>query len=187
MSTKMRERVEVGRNGSNLPIYKWACGNSKKELHKSIANLHVRYGLLPNMPIQQAQPQASGVTFEKYTPKWLEIYKAPKVKPTTLRGYRSMLSTHLFPAFGKQEIDRITTEDIQVFLNERKHLAKKTLKELLTFLNEIFCDAIEDGHLKKNPTKSRKLVVPSSKETVREALLEEQVVSIIKQIATLDG
>lgn len=50
----------------------------------------------------------------------------------------------------------------------------------------IFEDALEDGVIKKNPAKSRKLVNPSSKKTVRKALEMEQVMEILSNQDKLD-
>lgn len=54
-------------------------------------------------------------------------------------------------------------------------------------LGEIFADAMEDGHIQKNPTDSRKLTIPSIKKTERMALEAEQVLDVIRQIQELDG
>lgn len=54
-------------------------------------------------------------------------------------------------------------------------------------LGEIFADAMEDGHIQKSPTNSRKLTIPSTKKTVRNALLPEQVLDVIGQLGNLEG
>jgi len=189
MPTKLKERVEVGRTAENKPLYRWACGHDTRALHHAIARLHVHYGLLEGLPIASsaAVPEKKPVLFKTYVSKWLDTYKAPKVKPTTLLNYHGMLNTHLYPAFGKRAMDSITTDDVQAFLNERANLAQKSLKHLLTLLGTIFADAAEDGIVKKSPTKSRKLTIPSIKEEKpREALLEGQVLDILQQIHVLE-
>lgn len=98
-----------------------------------------------------------------------------------------MLNAHLYPVFAEREIAEITTGDIQEFLNARTHLAEKTLKELITFLREVFADAIEDNYMKKNPTISRKLVIPSHKKAERNALSKDQILDILDQAGKLDG
>lgn len=102
----MKTRVEIGRDIANKPLYKWACGRNTKEMHRSIAILHIEHGLLnqymPSLPKPHDEPKKKGITFKAYAEKWLELYKAPKLKPTTLRGYRSTLDTHFLPAFGKR-------------------------------------------------------------------------------------
>lgn len=187
MATRKKARIEIGRGADGKPTYKWVDGTTTKDLHDAIVRAYIEYGLVETLvgTVSEDKPLTKQ-KFKAYVSKWLETYKAPKLKPTTMRGYISMLNAHLYPTFGKVFMDKISTEDIQGFLNDRKHLAKKTLKELVTFLNLIFEDALEDNVVEKNPTKSRKLVIPSDKKTEREALTVEQIKEILSRLQNLD-
>lgn len=56
----------------------------------------------------------------------------------------------------------------------------------MNLLGLIFADAIDDGVLEKNPAKSRKIVMPSTKKTEREALSVDDVRKIIAELALLE-
>lgn len=186
MAKQIKERVEIGRDAQGLPVYKWATGFTAKEVHASIVRIYLEHGLIEGMDNPPAEQANKSPKFKAYVENWLEVYKEPKLKPTTYNGYISMLNAHLYPAFGKKAIDAITTEDVQNFLNKRKELAHKTLHSLLMFMGEIFKDALEDGLIQKNPTASRKLVIPSVKRTERQALTQQQLISVLQDVKQLD-
>ena len=76
----------------------------------------------------------------------------------------------------------ITTADVQKFLNERSHLSRKTLKLMLDFMGQVSKDAIEDGYMQTDPTASRKLVIPSTRKTEREAISMEDFQDILAHL-----
>ena len=45
---------------------------------------------------------------------------------------------------------------------------------MMDFMGQVFKDAIEDGFRQTEPTASRKLVIPSTKEMEREAIFMEE-------------
>ena len=194
MPTKNRERVETGKNAEGKPLYEWACGRTLKEKHDSIVRIYVDHNLVESLvfpaggdaTVADEDGRQGAITFQAYASEWLDLYKAPKLKPTALRGYKTILNSLFYPAFGGLPIGSITTAMIQSFLNERVHLARKYLDDMLILLGEIFADAIEDGCLKKNPTVSRKLTNPSNKKKERQALTKEQILSVLGQLEKLE-
>ena len=104
MGKMYKQRVKVGVQDDMTPIYKWACGHSVDEMNDCIVRLYVEHGLIERfMHIERPAPlQRSDVpTFKAYAEKWMKTYKEAILKPTTLKGYRSNLRTHLYPVFGK--------------------------------------------------------------------------------------
>lgn len=189
MATRKKARVEVGRDINGKPTYKWVGGSTTKELHDAIVRVYIESGLIETLVgatfAEDEKPKEKSIKFKKYVSQWIEVYKAPKLKPTTLKNYRSVLNKHLYPAFGKYEMNDVTTDDVQLWLNKNADLANKTLKEILGLMSMIYEDAIEDGEATKNPTKSRKLVIPSTKKTEREALTLDQFKAINDNLAVL--
>jgi len=53
----------------------------------------------------------------------MTLNKVHTLKPTTLRGYRTMLTAHLLDTFGDIELRDIKPADIQSFLNANKQLS----------------------------------------------------------------
>lgn len=189
MATRKRDRVEIGKDTQGKPVYRWVEGSTTKELHDAIVRTYIEYGLIDSVkvadPEQRETTAATSVVFKTYVDNWLTTYKAPKLKPTTLNGYRSILNKHLYPVFGKHRMSDISTSDVQTWLNKNSELAYKTLKEVINLMSMIFEDAIEDNLASKNPTKSRKLVIPSSKKTEREALTIDQFKRVNMNLSVL--
>lgn len=125
------------------------------------------------------------ITFEKYALNWLETYKMKALKPNTYETYKRKFHAHLIPAFGRKKLTEITTEDVQVFMNERSHLAKKTIRDIKALLGEIMKDALDEGLIKKDPTVSRRLRIPSDKEHKRDALPIDQFRDILNKSTKL--
>lgn len=187
-----RQRVRIGQHDDGTPIYKWVQAKTLDELTDRIVQAYIDSGRIwelldrqTAMPMVLSQSKPTCPTFREYVEKWLQTYKAQNLKPTTMSGYRSSLSVHLYPTFGDRLLDSITTEDVQVFLNDRKHLTHKTLTLMLVFLKEILSDAQEDKLIDSNPAASRRIIIPSDKKSIREALPLEQVKDIIQNLPQL--
>ena len=186
MAKNYKQRVKVAIDDKGYPIYKWATGHNIDELNDRIVQLYVDFGLInrfthaESTTLQSDKPHIP--TFKEYTTKWFETFKKPVLKPTTQQGYRSNLRIHLYPFFGEMRLDEITTEDVQRFLNEREHLAKNTMHTIFVLLSEIMESAFEDRLAPSNPTKSKRLMIPSTRKKTRDALSPEQLKQIIRDI-----
>lgn len=57
---------------------------------------------------------ATGATFADAVAEFLRYAEQDRqLKPSTLRGYRSIIQAHLLPAFGERPLERITSEDVE--------------------------------------------------------------------------
>lgn len=166
---RIKQRVTIGKQT------KWVTGNCQQDVFEKANILLSRH----------EESKSNQVCFMEYTEKWFSLYKESTLKPTTKVGYRSYLRTHLYPAFGHTSLDTITTDMIQAFLNERSDMAAKSLSNILSFLATILEAAVEDGYLNRNPAKSKRLVIPSTKVTVREPLSNANFTDIIRSINSL--
>ena len=117
----------------------------------------------------------------------MKTYKKGKLKPTTLKGYVSILNTHFYPAWRQTPIDQISTKVIQDFLCEKKYLSPKYLHDMRVFLAQIMDSALRDGWIEKNPATDSRIYNPSQKQVYeREALSMEAVKDIIPSLHALD-
>lgn len=124
-------------------------------------------------------------TFMEYCESILARYKNPSIKSTTLAGYRSYCENHFYPYFGDKPISEITPPMIQDYLNSKKHLAKKTLKEHIALLVQIFDYAIAEKIIDDNPASNKVIVNPSKRVERRQSLTEEQIRSIYSELKYL--
>lgn len=56
-------------------------------------------------------------TFAAYSQKYMEVYKAPAVKPSTLANNQRILDHYFLPYIGQLQLDKITAMDIQQCFN----------------------------------------------------------------------
>lgn len=160
---RYKKRVPAGRNPDGSTAYCWIRADSQAELNRKIAAFYAENNLLN-------KAEESTPVFKEYAEEWLRLYKDGKVKKNTTATYRKNLKAHLYPAFGDWPLSAITTAKVQGFLNERSHMAEKTLKMLLALLGQIMKSAVEDELIAKDPTASRRITIPSKKKTERKAL-----------------
>ena len=156
--SKYRILVQTTASNDGTPSYRWIQADNRNELNDRIVQAYIDSGRIWEF-LRNSNELANknSISFAEYVDKWLTVYKANKLKPSTIATYRKHLHAHVLPAFGQRAISSITTEDIQLFLNERKHLARKTLSSIRHFMGEIFKDAVEDGLIEKDPTASRRI------------------------------
>ena len=184
--SKHRLRVCIGYNDNGSPIIKQICAASEFELAematKAILKSDRRSEFVADPPVEKVVP-----TFGKYATEWMKTFKCGKLKPTTLKGYESILKSHFYQAWRHTPIDQITTKVIQDFLCERKHLSPKYLHDMRVFLAQIMDSALRDGWISKNPANDSRIYNPSKKQTVgREALSIETVKDIIPSLYYLE-
>ena len=191
MERLRRARVTIGCDEQGSPIVKWASGKTSEELHYSISRILYENGCLEDMirnhkPKAHSESSSKSINFQTHAEQWLKLYKVQKLKPTTLSGYKSNLKRHIYPALGDTPLDRITTADIQTFLNERAHMAKNTLHTMQVLICEILQSAVEDGLISTNPASSKRLSNPSSVKETRDALEQDVLEEIVRQIPLLE-
>ena len=184
--SKHRLRVCIGYRDDGSPITKQICATSEFELADMAARTLLksarRNEFVADLPVPKSIP-----SFGKYAAEWLKTYKNGKLKPTTLKGYVSILNAHFYPAWRQTPIDQISTKVIQDFLCEKKHLSPKYLHDIRVFLAQIMDSAMRDGWIDKNPATDSRIFNPSEKQVCeREALSTEAVRDIIPSLYALD-
>lgn len=109
--------------------------------------------------------------------------KLANQKGTTVDGYENNIRAHYLPAFADFELSEITTEAVQIFINEKRLEGKsvQTLKNLKWGLSSIFKSAIKHGYLASNPAAEVDLPPDEVKEDP-ELPEPEQVVLLIEAL-----
>ena len=172
MAKRIKQRVQV--NGET----KWVTGSTMQEVIEAAARLMVEAE-------QQHMPALDCPMFKPYAEKWFDLYNSRKTKRTTQTGYKSYLRKHLYPAFGDMPMNAITVDMVQGFLNSRQHMARKSVKNILMVLVMVLDAAKDDGYIRINPASNRRIVIPTDKATVRDALERDDVRDIVHSIGTL--
>lgn len=181
MASKLKERVKVGTDENNNPIYAWATGNTKEELHRSIALL-LNVTRSPELPSQSL----GKVLWEDVSQTWFDTFHRPKIRPKTLAKDTSLFRNHVRPAFQGMYIDSITTTDAQNYLQSKSHYCKTQVRDIMWMLKAVFTSALEDGLITKNPMDSDRISNPSQKEIEeRTPLSQTEQLDIIEHLPSI--
>ena len=181
MSKEVR-RVIVGYNDDGTPVIKRLTASNGYEMNDRIVQEYILCGRIKEfLDIKTNKP---GTTFKEYSDRWFNTYIVTR-KPNTIATYKKILRA-IQPAFGDKQLNSITTNDIQEYLNKNKDLSKKTLKERVARISQILDSAKEDGLIDTNPAKSRRIVIPTDKQETREAISLDIIRTVIRKSAQLD-
>jgi integrase len=103
--------------------------------------------------------------------RWLEQDRARK--PTTLRGYESIMRAHLLPAFGQRRLEDITADEVEAWSATlaARGLASPTRLRILTCLHGVMQRAKRVWKLPRNP------ISDVEKPTQRHGAIELEVFS----------
>lgn len=94
-------------------------------------------------------PKDTYFTLKDWYQLWLNTYKKPFVKIDTLNNIEIYFNKHIFPVFKNSQLKEISTEKLQIFLN---NLPKNRTKELvITYFNACLQKAFDHEYIKKNP------------------------------------
>lgn len=153
----------------------WITGNTISE---AFENGLKKVGGGENKPLRTTP------TLKNYAEEWWTLYKLPKLKHTTLRTYRNLLNKHILPYMGGMSLQEMTTNSIQHFFNEHAYMAQSTARQMRILLHEICAAAVEDGYLAKDPTCSKRLILPTRKK-IREALPTADFLDVLANLPRL--
>lgn len=182
----IRHRIRIGNNDDGSPIFKQVQAKSVDDLNDRIIQTYIESGRIQEfMDKGETARKKTQTNFRDYAERWMATYKLHQLKQRVYQTYTGYLRTHLYPAFGDKMIEDISIENIQCFLNDRKDLAKKSLKNYLCLLAEILDFAVEDKIIEENPARSKKISNPATKETPREALSEKAIKQILHDLFNL--
>lgn len=182
-----RMRVCVGYNDDGTPIVKRIAGETELQLADNAVKAILQSERRAEFVNESSTPSSDKdvPTFKDYAEMWLDTYKKERVKATTLGGYMTILESHLYPAFGDDKITAITTKSIQEMLNGKSEKSRKTLQEIMILFRAILDSALRDGIISNNPADDKRITIPSTKKTTRNALTVDDIKSIISSIESL--
>lgn len=173
MSAKLKQRAVI--NGKVF----WLTGSTQQELFQSYLSHAIMEGVVVP-PDENGQHRKDGLStrFSDIAERWFTLCKVGKVRETTLTGYESYLKRHVLPYFGEMDVRDISIDDVQLFLNSKESLSKKTIDEIWLVVRMVLDVAFEDGLIPSNPSKSKRLRNPSKKKSTRLPLTTKEAEDI---------
>lgn len=133
----------------------------------------------------------SAVKFEAFTEEWFEEYAKLNLKSTTYTRQRQ-LTKRVYAAIGHIRLDRLTTREIQKFINSLtqdgvnentgKPLSRKTMIHYLSFISTVIDYAIKMNMISDNPC--RRVTIPKGSKKERKILTIEETEEFFKLLKT---
>lgn len=183
MAKRLKERIQVGEDANGKPLYEWIDGYSRQELFMKAAAVLQKYGKV-DVPAEKTEPHTP--YFASYLEMWWKLYKVPKLRHTTRTSYRNAIDLRILPFFKGMRLEDISTNTIQAFYNKHEGMAHSSIHQMSVILHQVFDLAVEDGHMKFNPTESKRLFMKGTKRK-REALRDCDVKEIMDKLLLLEA
>ena len=184
-----RLRVCIGYNDDGSPIMKRISASNETELADKAAHALLsseRRSEFVQDAIPELVEKKAAPTFKEYAEHWLEVYKKPNLKHTSLDTYVNSLSK-LYPTIGNTSLDKIILTMIQELLNDlaAQGIARSTIDKVKLTVKQVLQSAKEDGLIPENVADTKRLKNPSNIVNERDALSDEHYFDILKNIPKL--
>ena len=156
---------------------KYVYGKTKAEAEQKVAELRAEIagGVVVN----------DETTFGEMTKVWLENYKAPFVRESTLNNLRSKINTHLMPYLATIPIKEITSLQIQSVVVRMVEKNFTGVYETANIIKSVLNLAVDSGCIMKSPyPKSLKLRAERGK-TPKQVLSRELEAKISEKLPPL--
>jgi integrase len=113
-------------------------------------------------------------TVGEWIPFWLETYKRPVIKVSTLERHYKAFSIYINPCFGKMKCSAVTSDMIQLFYNDMfsRGLSESSIKKVHFVLRPALARAVRRGLIKRNPCDD--VVIPKTAKRESSALTSRE-------------
>lgn len=179
-------RITIGKKKDGTCIIKTVTAKTQKALMARLNELKFRYAGA-NL-VEKCQ-----MTVGEWLIDWLDNYKKHMIRPTTYRGYKNYIETHMIPYIGKKPITNLRTSDIQKMYNQLKEggratehpedgfaLSNSMVRSVHMLLHEALDGAVKERIIPSNPTKGA--VIPKT-DYKEKTILQETEVERLLEIA----
>lgn len=185
-----RTRVFTGTDSNGHPRYIQISGKTQNQRNDNIVRAYITSGRIwefmdPKFAPSPQTQQREEHPFSVYAHDWYNRFKEPSLGASTKvtqKGWLRSLCKH----FGNKVLEGFTVDDIQDYLNSMQHLKKPTIDQRKTFLGEILDAACEDGIIKKNPAKSRRLTNPGKESDGISSMLRDDYRRLLEKLSTME-
>ena len=151
-------RIVAGHRSDGRPIYKAVYAHTQKELIPRLNALIETYD-----GVELTEDSEKRV--REWLNEWLDDYKAPMLRSSTVKNYRRYIDSYLIPNIGEKRLTDLTATDVQRMYNRlkergrvRKHpvyghaLSSSVVRSVHLILHEAMNDAQKKGLIAVNPT-----------------------------------
>ncbi len=133
--------------------------------------------------------KAKAVKFQELAEEWFEEYARLNLRSTTYERMKQ-LTHRVYPAIGHLRIDKISTRQLQGFVNSLakeganektgKPLASKTIRHNLSFISDVFSYAVKMGIVSDNPCS--KVTIPKGEDKEKQIYSQEELELLLNKL-----
>lgn len=128
--------------------HRWKGGfKTRLEAERALAEISTKVHRGDYFEIKQ-------IGFSEFAQKWLSDHAEPRVKYSTLKGYKDNVNIHLTPYFANTRLSNITPRDIDAYISTKRQedrLSNKTIGYHVTLIKMMFKTAMIWEHTSRNP------------------------------------
>ncbi|QSB15167.1 site-specific integrase [Natronosporangium hydrolyticum] len=127
---------------------RYVYGASPEAVEEQLVKL--RQNVKSGTPVAPA-----GLSLAEYLSEWLDQVAAPRVRASTLYGYRNSISRYLTPRLGRKKLGSLTARDVRGFLAElsRDGVGERTAQYAHSTLRAALEDAVREEMIPRNVAK----------------------------------
>lgn len=179
--TYWEARCTVGYDpGTGRQIQKSISGKTQKEVAQKLKEMALQVD-------QGTYKAPSRMTLKDWLEIWQKDYLSD-VKESTAYLYGRNIDLYIIPRLGAVKLDKLTTHQIQTMYNDLLHseeekvrpLSPKTVRNVHGVLHKALKQAVDDKHLRFNPSEACKL--PKVEEQEMPTFEDDQVLDFLKAI-----
>jgi integrase len=129
--------------------------------------------------------EAVGLTLRSFVDNYWKPYLDRKqTKPSTVRGYQSVLDNHILPSMGDMILTEIAPINVEELLQVKTKagFSPRTMRNIIVQLNGIFSLAVDDDLVSRSPIRKRHK--PVCRKTEKPAWPAEQLRKILVAVPT---
>lgn len=150
-------RIVTGHKQNGDPIFQYVHAPTQKAL---LPKLHQNIELFRDVELCED----SRMTLAQWLDCWLDNFASPRLRESTMGGYRMYAEQYIKPRLGGKKMSSITTADIQrLYANLKKEgrvhehpehgcqLSANTVRRIHTMLHRAMADAVRVHIIPRNP------------------------------------
>ena len=181
-------RIVVGHKENGEPIFQYVLAPTQKEL---LDKLHQNIEVFRDVELCED----SRMTLAQWLDRWLDDYAAPRLRESTMDGYRMYAEQYIKPRLGSKKMASITTTDIQRLYTKLKkegrvhehpecghQLPANTVRRIHTMLHRTMADAVRAHIIPRNP--ADRVTLPKADTTPKRVLTDKELDGFMEAIKT---
>lgn len=154
----------IDRFGNRKSVY----GTSKVEIRNKL-----QVALKENA---QKETVRKRMTVKRWYKEWMEIYKAPVIRPNTKRHYVHIFNAFILPELGDMYLDEVRQIHVKSLINslDKKGYQGETQNKVRILILDMFNIAMENDYAVKNPAKGIRRAVAKSEDRIVLSIEQQQ-------------